>query len=193
MKVLFLGPETSPVLAYLRSIEDAAVAIADPVPPHLLELERPDFAVSHGYRHVVRPGVLDRMRDRIVNLHIALLPWNRGADPNFWSFVDNTPKGVTVHYMDNGIDTGAVIAQREVVFDGETTLRTTYERLQAELLDLFVRDWPDIRAGTCDCRPQHGAGTSHRARDLDAVRNLLTRGWDTPVADLSASGRALDS
>ncbi len=53
----------------------------------------------------------------IINLHISFLPWNRGAHPNFWSFYDDTPKGVTIHLIDEGIDTGAIIYQKEITFD----------------------------------------------------------------------------
>ena len=38
-------------------------------------------------------------------MHISYLPFNRGAHPNYWSFKDNSPKGVTIHFIDNGIDT----------------------------------------------------------------------------------------
>ena len=40
-----------------------------------------DIAVSYGYRHILRQSHIDQF-ERIVNMHIAYLPWNRGADPN---------------------------------------------------------------------------------------------------------------
>lgn len=46
-----------------------------------------------------------------MNLHISYLPWNKGADPNFWSCIDGTPAGVTLHHIDAGVDTGDIIAQ----------------------------------------------------------------------------------
>ncbi|MCL0081308.1 hypothetical protein M1N64_03665 [Peptococcaceae bacterium] len=49
---------------------------------------------------------MDKFQGRAINLHISFLPWNRGADPNFWSFIENAPVGVSIHYLDEGIDTG---------------------------------------------------------------------------------------
>jgi len=112
--VLFLGSADSPTYEYLRSIHAEISTTSAPLDLESLERRPPDWIVSHGYRHIVPPEVVARFRDRMVNLHISLLPWNRGADPNLWSFVEGTPSGVTVHYMDEGVDTGDVIAQREL-------------------------------------------------------------------------------
>ena len=54
---------------------------------------------------------------KIINLHIGYLPYNRGAHPNFWSFMDNTPTGVTIHEIDKNIDTGKIIYQKIVDFE----------------------------------------------------------------------------
>jgi methionyl-tRNA formyltransferase len=188
VKILFLGPDTSPVLEYLRGAEAAVEAASEPVSVETLEQVEPDFVVSHGYRHLVRPDVLERVQDRVINLHISLLPWNRGADPNVWSLIEGTPRGVTIHYIDEGVDTGDVIAQREVVFEEGATLRTSYETLQRELLDLFIENWPAIRDGRCPREKQEGDGTTHRISDLERIRHRLTRGWDTPVSELEPGG-----
>ena len=44
------------------------------------------------------------MKRPIVNLHISYLPFNRGSHPNYWSFVENTPKGVSIHEIDEQIE-----------------------------------------------------------------------------------------
>ncbi len=85
-------------------------------------------------------------RTRVVNLHPGYLPWNRGSDPNLWSWIDNTPKGVTIHYVDEGVDTGDLIAQRLVEFEAHETLASSYQRLQVEMVKLFVEHWQSIRA-----------------------------------------------
>ena len=40
-----------------------------------------------------------------------MLPYNRGKNPNVWPIIDGTPAGVTLHYIDSGIDTGEIIHQ----------------------------------------------------------------------------------
>jgi methionyl-tRNA formyltransferase len=184
--ILFLGREDSPILAHLREAEpDVRVLGADePLELPALEEMAPDLLVSHGYRRIIRPPVLERFPDRVVNLHISLLPYNRGTDPNLWSVLEDTPAGVSVHFVDEGVDTGDVIAQREVALADDETLATSYARLQEEMAALFRETWPAIRAGTAGRRPQTGPATVHRAADRTAVEHLLTRGWDTPLGEL---------
>jgi methionyl-tRNA formyltransferase len=179
--IVFLGREDSPVLAHLRSVEPDVVALG-PEEPYDPSRYAARLVVSHGYRRILRA---DQIEDgRLINLHISLLPYNRGADPTLWSVLEGTPAGVTIHYIDPGVDTGDVIAQREVRFDDEDTLKTAYDRLQSELLDLFKQTWPAIAGGTNERRAQRGAGTSHRVKDRAAVEHLLTDGWDTKVKAL---------
>jgi methionyl-tRNA formyltransferase len=182
MKVLFLGPTHSLIFPFLNSVENEVVAEMEPLDPHRLKDNCYDFLVSCGYRHILRKPVLDLFQNRAINLHIALLPWNRGADPNLWSFVERTPKGVTIHYLDEGVDTGDIIAQREIAFRDGETLRTTYDKLHNELRDLFVEYWPRIRLGQCPRTKQEGKGTLHRVKDKIPLAHMLTDGWDTPVS-----------
>ena len=51
-----------------------------------------DLIISYGYRHIFTNSFLKKVSAPIINLHISFLPFNRGAHPNFWSFVENTPK-----------------------------------------------------------------------------------------------------
>jgi methionyl-tRNA formyltransferase len=188
VKVLFLGPADSLVLDLLKSAEGHVAQTMDPITEESLHRMQVDFLVAHGFRHILRPDVLDRFPQRAVNLHISYLPWNRGADPNLWSFLENTPKGVSIHYLDAGIDTGDVIAQKLVEFEASETLRSSYARLQAEIARLFAEHWSRIRTGSCGAAKQAGAGSFHRVADREKVAHLLTKGWDTPVSDLEKAG-----
>jgi methionyl-tRNA formyltransferase len=126
-----------------------------------------------------------------VNLHISYLPWNRGADPNLWSFLEDSPKGVTVHYMDEGVDTGDIIAQKKIEFakEEEQTLSSTYNILKKEIEGLFEKVWPDIVNGSAKRVRQPGKGSSHKLADKKPYMHLLDKGWNTPVANLK--GKAL--
>ena len=78
-----------------------------------------------------------------INLHISYLPFNRGAHPNFWSFVDNSPKGVTIHEIDEGLDTGPIIHQKKLSFNikkkESDTFFKTYKILNNEIQKLFFK------------------------------------------------------
>jgi methionyl-tRNA formyltransferase len=147
---------------------------------------RPDSIISYGYRHIIKKDVLSILERPIINLHISYLPWNRGADPNFWSLLENTPRGVTIHYIDEGIDTGDIIAQEEVVFAPDDTLATSYRKLQETVQDLFKAHCQSILNGTVPCVPQKEDGSFHRSKDKEAYAHLLIKGWDTPIAILES-------
>jgi methionyl-tRNA formyltransferase len=182
VRILLLGPPRPALEAYLSSFGDDVVRTEDPLTP--LALARIDRIVSYGYRHIVRRDVVSRFGDRAVNLHVSLLPWNRGADPNLWSFLDDTPAGVTVHVIDDGVDTGPVVGQREVSMELDDTLGTSYARLSVAMDTLFREVWPAVRAGDAVATTQPSGGSSHRAADKHPYEYLLTAGWDTPVASL---------
>lgn len=181
--ILFLGPENAPLVGWLREQGEQVIQRADRLSAQELGGLKPSFLVSYGYRYILRKDILDMFPGRAINLHISFLPWNRGADPNFWSFVEGTPKGVTIHYLDEGVDTGDIIVQQSVDFDlTRETLETSYEKLQQTIQNLFKQNWEAIKAGKCQRLQQIGNGTFHKTHDKDALLHLLTHGWRTPVS-----------
>ena len=60
MTVLFLGPESSGSLEHLRQQDEPVVDTIEPIDEAMLELIQPDILVSHGFRHIVPPWILDR-------------------------------------------------------------------------------------------------------------------------------------
>ena len=149
-----------------------------------------DFVVSFGYRKIIPEKVIDFYRGRIINIHMSMLPWNRGADPNFWSWFDRTPKGVSIHAVDAGIDTGDILVQREIEMVEGHTLKSSYSLLIVEAASLFAEQWPDLRR--LDWNPVRvvGGGSYHRTADKEKWVNRLPLGWDTPVKDVMELGAA---
>jgi methionyl-tRNA formyltransferase len=184
MRILYLGPLHKEMAGFIATGGDEVVQTEESVQPGDAQLGAADFIVSYGYRHLLRREIVAQFAKRAVNLHISLLPWNRGADPNLWSFLEDTPKGVTIHYIDSGIDTGDVVAQRAVEHLSMDTLRTSYLRLEREIERLFRECWPRLREGKVDASRQRPGGSFHRTADRAAVQHLLVQGWDTPVANL---------
>lgn len=188
MKVLLLSPYPERLRPAIEAAGDEIVAIQEPLEVAVCRELRVDWIVSYGYRHIIRAPVLDVFPSRVVNLHISYLPWNRGADPNLWSWVDDTPKGVTLHLVDAGLDTGPIISQEEVDFDDDETLATSHTRLQAAAETLFHRTWPLFRDGLLEPRQQPGGGSFHRLRERTSISASLPAGWDTPVAEVRRLG-----
>ena len=134
---------------------------------------QPDFVVACGYRHIVPEEILEIPSCGCLNLHPAMLPQNRGANPNVWSIVDGTDAGVTLHYMDTAIDTGDIVAQRAVETRFDDSGKDLYERLEDAQVDLFKETWPAIEDGSVTTTPQAPeAGTSHTTAEFEALCEL---------------------
>jgi methionyl-tRNA formyltransferase len=144
--------------------------------PEVLERVRrmnPDMIVSVLFGYMLKPELI-RIPDRgCINLHPSLLPWNRGQYPNVWSIVEGTPSGVTLHYIDEGIDTGDIISEQEVEVEPVDTGETLYRKLEDAAIKLFKASWPQVEADQVVRRPQHqDAGTHHRTRDVDEIDEI---------------------
>jgi methionyl-tRNA formyltransferase len=125
--------------------------------------------VSVMFGYMLREPIRRLFPRECINLHPAYLPWNRGAYPNVWSIVERTPAGATLHYVDDGVDTGDIIAQRRVVVAPHDTGETLYGRLEAASLELFRDTWPLFAAGRAGRTAQSGEGSFHRVHDVEAI------------------------
>ena len=106
-----------------------------------LQLRGVDFVVLAGYMHLLTQVFLDRFRDRIVNVHPSLLPQfpgGRAIADALDAGVDTT--GVTVHYVDEGLDTGAVIRQDSVAVEPRATLVERIHAVEHRILPEVVRE-----------------------------------------------------
>jgi methionyl-tRNA formyltransferase len=134
---------------------------------------RAEMAVSVLFGYLLRKEFLQLFPRRCINLHPALLPYNRGAYPNVWSIVEGTPAGVTLHYIDEGVDTGDIISQKEVTVEATDTGASLYRKLELAGLELFQQTWPSLRQGVAPSWPQNTKEvTSHRARDVERIDEI---------------------
>ena len=108
-----------------------------------------DFIISFGYRKIIPIKILSSLKRPIINLHISYLPYNRGAYSNFWSFLKNTPKGVSIHEIDKGIDTGDILFRKKITFtlNKNTSFKSTYKILFNEIEKLFKKNYKPIVDG----------------------------------------------
>ena len=132
-----------------------------------------DAIVCFGYRHIIKQELLDSIKIPIINLHIAYLPYNKGAHPNFWSFVENTPAGITIHEVDKGIDTGRIILNKMIDFNiiknKNLSFSQTYKILINEIESLFKENIKQLLNKDYEGHPQIGKGSYHNSKDLPSV------------------------
>jgi phosphoribosylglycinamide formyltransferase-1 len=108
-----------------------------------LEEHGVELVVLAGYMHLLTAPFLARFPDRVVNVHPSLLPAFPGAhaiDDALAADAETT--GVTVHYVDEGLDTGAVILQEAVAVEPRETLGERIHAVEHRLL-------PEVVSGLC--------------------------------------------
>jgi phosphoribosylglycinamide formyltransferase-1 len=98
-----------------RSEHEAAVT-------RVLEDARPDLVCLAGYMRILSPDFVARWRGRILNIHPSLLPKYPGVSPQRRALeAGDTLSGCTVHFVDEGTDTGPIVLQRVVPIVGGDT------------------------------------------------------------------------
>jgi phosphoribosylglycinamide formyltransferase-1 len=106
-----------------------------------LEEHRVELVVLAGYMHLLTPPFLSRFPGRVVNVHPSLLP----AFPGMHAIADAlaagvTTTGVTIHYVDEGLDSGEVIRQEEVPVEPRGTLEHRIHAVEHRLLPEVVSE-----------------------------------------------------
>ncbi len=96
----------------------------------ILEEVRPDYLVLAGYMRLLSPAFVERYRNRVLNIHPALLPSFPGVDAQAQALTYGVKvSGCTVHFVDESLDGGPVVVQREVPVHDDDTVATLSERI----------------------------------------------------------------
>ena len=123
-----------------------------------VEALAPDVIVVVGYGQIIPHAVFGRPRLGSVNVHASLLPKYRGAAPIQWAIANGeTVTGVTLMQIDEGLDTGDLLAAREVPIGPDETAPELGERLAHLGAGLLVETLPALEAGHITARPQDPA------------------------------------
>ncbi len=151
----------------------------------------PELILCDSYSMLLRPDVLRLSRAGAVNVHGGMLPRYRGANPIQWMLIsDESDAGVTIHYMDDGFDSGDVIARRSVEVTFTDTWRDVMARINVATDELLAAHLPAILAGTAPATPQDPA----QARRFDHRKPADGRiDWSKSVRDIYNLVRALVS
>lgn len=104
----------------------------------IIELN-PDLIVAYGCS-IIKPALIQKFKDKILNVHLGLSPYYRGAGTNYFPFVNNELEyvGATFMYMDEGIDTGEIIHQFQVTIYPGDTLHQIGNRLIGQIAKIYI-------------------------------------------------------
>jgi phosphoribosylglycinamide formyltransferase-1 len=104
-----------------------------------------EYIVLAGYMRLIGPTLLAAFPERIINIHPSLLPAFPGKDAIGQALAAGVPRtGVTIHYVDEGMDTGPIIAQRPVAIDPGETRESLAEKIHAVEHELYPRVLQEI-------------------------------------------------
>ncbi len=183
MKCLFLGydKKKTKLIDFLEKKKINIKIVRDEL--IINDIKEADLVISFGFQRIIKKEILSQLRRPAVNLHMSFLPHNRGSYPNFWSFVNDTPKGVTIHEIDGGADTGNIIFQKKYDIDPAllefSTFKKTYDFLFLELENLFIKNYESIIKNDYKSKKQLGKFTIHK--DTDLPSNI--KSWDMNILE----------
>lgn len=150
-----------------------------------------DILVSMSFNQIFKERIINCVPEKIINCHAGKLPFYRGRNILNWALINDEKEfGITVHYVDNGVDTGDIIAQKCYEITDDDDYRSLLSRAYigcAELLYLAIKS---VQNGSVKRVPQnliHPVGFYCSCRkEGDEVIN-----WNTKSRDIFNFVRAL--
>lgn len=131
------------------------------------------YGISVLFGHIFPDSIIKKFDGNLINLHPSLLPIGRGADPIFWSIVEQLPQGASIHRVEKVLDAGEIFAQEEIKIQSWLNSGQIYVLAMEKLLQLFVDFYPRWDDSTPSF-PQVGKGTYHEVRELTELKaNIL--------------------
>lgn len=110
---------------------------------------KPDIIITCAYGQIIPKALLDYPKYGCINVHASLLPKLRGGAPIHRSIIEGDKKtGITIMYMDKGMDTGDMISKMEVEISNLDTAATLHDKLMKASVKLLEKTLPSIVNGT---------------------------------------------
>lgn len=108
----------------------------------------PDIIITCAYGQIIPKEILDYPKYGCINVHASLLPKYRGGAPIHKAIIDGEKEtGITIMYMDVGMDTGDIISQEKIKIEDTDTVEILHDKLSVLGKDLLLKTLPDIIAG----------------------------------------------
>jgi hypothetical protein len=141
-----------------------------------------DAILCFGYNKLLMPEVLSTTT--AINVHCGLLPLDRGPNPHLWSTLRGTNRGVSIHFIDDGVDTGDIIAQRQLPMPGEdVTFGQSFDHIVGDACSLLSETWPHVRNNDYIRRRQREGGSCHSLNDQKPLDDMWSDEYTTLPID----------
>jgi len=138
----------------------------------------PDLIVVTYFDQILKKDIIEIPRLGCINLHMALAEDYRGCYPTTWALINGEIKaGVTLHYIDEGIDSGDIIAQKEVEITADDTGKTLYNKCTLAGITLFKEVIPLFLKNKVPRRKQE-TGKRYYKREFPSLEIDLSKSVD---------------
>jgi methionyl-tRNA formyltransferase len=108
----------------------------------------PDLIISISANQIFRKQIINLPKNGCINLHTALLPKYKGLMPTFWALKNNESEiGVSVFFMDEGVDTGDILIQEIIPIEPSDTLETLINKTKKVGMDAIINAINKINSG----------------------------------------------
>jgi len=126
----------------------------------------PDYILSFQYHKILKPEVISIPKSGCINLHFGMLPQYRGMAPIAHAMINGDEEiGVTLHYIDQNIDTGDIISINYHVRKPTETAQNVYRKVCEVAVNQFKREWPNIIKGEIQRLVQSKNGAHYYTKD----------------------------
>ncbi|MCR5684654.1 MAG: methionyl-tRNA formyltransferase [Lachnospiraceae bacterium] len=134
----------------LQPVKASAPESADEIASY-----EPDIIVVAAYGQILKENILELPKYRCINVHASLLPRYRGASPIQWAVINGEEySGISIMYMEKGLDTGAVILAKRLKLALDETAGSLHDRLGELAGPVLLEAMDMIENGTADPVPQ---------------------------------------
>ena len=120
--------------------------------------------------YILKQPLISLPKKGFINFHPSFLPHNRGKHYNFWAIVEEAPFGVSLHFVDEHVDTGDIVVQRRIEYDWSDTGETLYWKAQDSMVKLFVESYPTLRSLHIPRKRQNSSeGSFHKSTEIESA------------------------
>ena len=145
----------------------------------LLRAKSPDLLISIAGNEIFRRPLIELAPEGCLNLHTSLLPKYRGLMPSFWVLKNREKEtGVSVFYVDEGIDSGPIIVQKRILLDDMTQERLIRESKRVGM-EAIIESIDMIHRGDVNPMPNDDAEKTYfsfpKREDVNAFRSAGAR------------------
>lgn len=149
---------------------------------------QPDVVILIAYGKIIPKEILEIPKFGFINIHVSLLPLLRGASPIQSAILHGfTTTGATVMLMDEGMDTGPTLSQREVAIDPQETSITLHDKLKTVGAELLIETLPQYLSGELQPQQQDESQATY-CKLIDKTDGEID--WSASAVDIDRKIRA---